>query len=303
MMAARRFMRFGSAGVLGALAVLAASCGGKGREEASGKVRVFVSIEPQACFAERVGGAHVEVHVLVPPGQSPETYDPTPQQLAGLAEAQVYFRIGVPFERALARKIQATMKGLEIVDTREGITLLPMAEGHAHEEPGEEGQRDPHIWLDPMLVKVQAATMARALAKLDPAHAADYEKNVAAFDADLDAANARIGAELAPLKGRQFFVFHPAFGYFAHAYGLKQVAVEEEGKAPSARQLGALIEKAKKEGAKTIFVEPQFSQRSAEAIAQAIGGDVVPLDPLARDYIANLEQMAAAIKKALEARP
>ena len=148
----------------------------------------------------------------------------------------------------------------------------------AHEEPhGQEsetnaGRPDPHIWLNPLLVKTQARTICDALVELDPQHAADYRKNLAAFEADLDRVHAEIAATLAPLKGRELFVFHPAFGYFADAYGLKQVPVEIEGKEPTAKQLAELIARAKADHVKVIFVQPQFSRKSAEAIAQAIGG-------------------------------
>jgi len=133
----------------------------------------------------------------------------------------------------------------------------------------------------------------------DPRHAAAYERNLKALQADLDEVDARIAEALAPLKGRKFFVFHPAFGYFADAYGLKQVPVEIEGKSPGPRRLAALIEKARREGVKVIFVQPQFSPRGAQAVAEAIGGVVVPMDPLARDYLKNLEHIAQQIKKAL----
>ena len=291
------------AGVIGLLALgaLAASCSDRPAEEASGKLRVAVSIPPQASFVERVGGEHVEALVLVPPGQSPHAYEPTPRQMASLATARLFFSIGVPFEKRLLEKLRA-MKSLRVVEMHEGVPLRQMAPAEEDHEDGHHhaaGEPDPHCWLNPRYVKTMAANVARALKELDPPHAADYEKNLQAFQAELDAADARIAKALEPLKGREMMVFHPAFGYFCDAYGLKQVVVEAEGKEPSARQLAAFIERAKRAGAKVIFVEPQFSRRSAEAIAAAVGAEVVALDPLARDYVANLEAMAQAIRKAL----
>lgn len=269
-----------------------------------GKNPVFVSILPQAFFVEKIGGDRVAVEVLVQPGQSPHTYAPTPRQMARLAEAMVYFRIGVAFENGLMPKLHSTMPELLIVDTREGITLEKMT-AHDEEAEAEHGHRgeelDTHIWLDPLLVKKQAEIIKDTLVQLDPDGQPLYEKNLTAFCADLDALHARLSKALAPLQGKSFFVFHPAFGYFAKTYGLKQIAVETGGKAPSARHLASLIDSAKKNGVRVLFVQPQFSQKSAETVARAIDGVVIPLDPLARDYFTNMAGIAQALEKALGA--
>lgn len=269
----------------------------------SAKVSVVVSIEPQAYFVERIGGEYVDFEVLVPSGSSPHTYEPTPQQMTKLGEAQLYFSIGVPFEQTLLKKITSTFENLEIVNTHGGIQRRPLAEPHEHEDEHphehEAGEPDPHIWLDPLLVKQQAQSMAEALIGADPEHRTDYESNLSSFEADLDAVHREIEEVLAPLKGREFFVYHAAFGYFGQRYGLKQVPVEVGGKNPSAKQLSQLIEKAKTAHVKVIFVQQQFSSQSAEAIAKEIGGVVVPMDPLARNYLNNLRKMAGAIRKGL----
>jgi len=268
------------------------------RAESKEQVPVFVSIAPQAFFVEKIGGDRVKVDVLVQPGQSPHTYAPTPRQMGRLAEARVYFRIGVAFENAFIPKIGNSLPNLVIVDTRQGIDLEKMAgAGEDDHDHGEE--LDPHIWLDPLLVKKQAAIIKDTLAQLDPAGQALYEKNLAAFCSDLDALHARLSTALAPLQGKSFFVFHPAFGYFAKAYGLKQIAVETGGNAPSARHLAALIESARENGVRVLFVQPQFSRKSAETVARAINGVVVALDPLARDYFSNMTGIAQALEKAL----
>lgn len=268
------------------------------------RLRVAVSIPPQACFVERVGGKHVAVSVLVGPGHSPATYDPTPRQLSEMASASLYFRIGVAFEPRFVRVLGSTCPKLKIVDTRQGIVLRRI-EGHDDHDEGEDHDghahgdgNDPHIWLDPRLVKVQARTICKALIAADPSHAEDFERNLAAFLADLDRLHARLTERLAPFKGRAFFVFHPAFGYFADAYGLEQVAVETGGRSPSARQLVSLTERAKASHAKCVFVQKQFAVASAKAVADAIGGDVVVLDPLARDVVANLDEMATLMARA-----
>jgi zinc transport system substrate-binding protein len=337
------------------------------KEAREGPLRVFVSIPPQRYFVKRVGGDLVDVSVLVPPGQSPHTYELTPKQMVSLSEAHVFFRTGIPFEKRLVGKIGATLKGLNIVDTRKGIEMRAMSERHRHDdehdksdqfadhirqndelgrprepdhehalaeehpeskalaheqeypEVGKTEQRhgpgaahanadqdahgpdelDPHVWLSPRVVKVQARTICDELRRLDPVNEARYEENCRLFQEELDRIDAQIAEALAPLKGREFFVFHPAFGYFADAYGLRQVAVQAGGKDPNVKQLGALIERAKREGVKLIFVQPQFSKGSAEAVAEQIGGAVVPMDPLAEEYLENLLDMASKIKRAL----
>jgi zinc transport system substrate-binding protein len=290
-----------AAAILGAILVCA---GGVLAGEGGAKVKVVVSILPQEYFVERVGGERVEVEVLVGPGQSPHTYEPTPKQVAALADGQVYFRIGMPFEDVLAEKIKGMFPGLRVVDTRKGITLRRMTADEAAADAREEGahsgtggEPDPHTWLDPRLVKVQARTIADALEEIDAGHREEYEKNLAAFVADLDAVDKRIRAALAGVKGRDFFVYHPAFGYFADAYGLRQVPVEIEGKEPGAKQLATLIDRAKAEHVKVIFVQAQFSSKWAQTVAQAIGGAVVPMDDLAKDYIRNLENMASLVEQ------
>jgi zinc transport system substrate-binding protein len=172
------------------------------------------------------------------------------------------------------------------------------ADGHGEAEH-DRGPVDPHVWLSPLNAKVIAANICKGLQDADPAHARDYDRNLATLQTDLDAVHARIARTLAPLKGRAFYVYHPAFGYFADVYGLKQVAVEIDGKEPTARQLADLIARAKADGVRVIFVQQQFPSKSAEAVAQEIGGAVIPIDPLSKDYPAVLEDMAAKISAAL----
>lgn len=269
------------------------------------KLKVFVSILPQAYLVERVGGEHVEVDVLVSPGENPAIYNPTPKQMARLARARVYFRIGVPFENGVMPKVKSMVKRLRVVDTRKGVPLRRM-ERHPLERGADEGRHhheegyDPHIWLAPSFLKTQARTIAGALGDADPDHAGDYETNLAAFVKDIEATDSRIRDALKPFAGRTFYVFHPAYGYFADAYGLKQMPVEIEGKSPAPRQLQALIQQAKADNVRIVFAQPQFAEKSAARIAESIGGAVVAMDPLAKDVLKNLEDMAAKIQGAFE---
>jgi len=262
---------------------------------------VFVSILPQKTFVERVGGPHVQVHVLVPPGQAPETYEPTPRQMAALGSARVFFRAGLPFEEPLFRRGGGAFGSVEVVDTRTGVPLRAFHHhGHGH-GAADAGHPDPHVWLDPERVKIQAGTICETLCRVDPVHADAYREGLNRFHRDLDRVHVRVSTVLAPLKGRKIYVFHPAFGYFTDAYGLVQVPLEEEGKEPGPRRLAGLIEQARQDRVRVLFVQPQHSAQEARAFADAVGARIVPLDPLAGDYLANLERMADAVRGAFDA--
>ncbi|MFW6303904.1 MAG: metal ABC transporter solute-binding protein, Zn/Mn family, partial [Candidatus Sumerlaeota bacterium] len=282
------------------------------------KVRVFVSIAPQAAFVEKVAGERATVNVLVQPGESPTTYSPSPRQMVELARCDIFFHVGVPFENGFIPKIQNSMPNVKIVDTRKGIELRELdavrieehnaadehEHGHDDHEHGhdnhEHGPTDPHIWLDPILVKQQAATMADALIAQDPAGEAVYKKNLEAFHKELEALDKEMRKTMKDLNVRNIFVFHPAYGYFCDRYDIEQIAVELQGKEPKGRELAQFIKMAREQNARVIFVQPQFSDTAARAIARAIDGTVISLDPLARDYMDNLRGMAAKVKKALE---
>ncbi|BEQ13234.1 metal ABC transporter solute-binding protein, Zn/Mn family [Desulfoferula mesophila] len=268
---------------------------------------VGVSIPPQAWLVKQVGGEYVKPLVLLPPGASPATYDPGPRKLAELGQAKLYLAIGVPFEQVLLPRLRAQLPGLPVVPMQAGIKLRRL-EGHHHEEgkghkeplPGHEaGAPDPHVWLGPRQMQTMARNTARALAKIDPAHAAGYQANLKKVLAELEALDAELARTLAPLKGRTVLVYHPAYGYLLSAYGLKQEAVELEGKQPGPRRLAELIDQAKAEHIKVIFVQPQFNPASAATVASAIGGVVVSLNPLAYDYLNNMRSLAAKLAQDL----
>jgi zinc transport system substrate-binding protein len=271
------------------------------RGEASGApvLRAFVSVPPQAYLARKVGGNRVAVEIMVPPGRSPATYEPKPSQMAALDGAEVYFRVGVPFEKGFVDELGSSHPDLRVVDTTQGLELRPL-EGHDHGHGHSHGPgHDPHTWLDPELAIAQGEAMTRALADIDPEGTSTYESGMERLRAEFERTDAEIREMLAPVKGARFHVFHPAFGYFAEAYGLEQVAIEVEGKEPSPRQVAEIIEQARADNARVIFVQPQFATSSAEAIAREVGADVVTLDPLAEDLPANLMDMAVAIRSAI----
>jgi zinc transport system substrate-binding protein len=257
---------------------------------AKAPLSVFVSIQPQAYVVERIGKEQVAVEVLVPPGKSPATYAPRPSQMVKLSRATLFFSIGVPFEQTLMPKIKGASQGLTLVDTTEGISPRQFADGG----------NDPHSWMNPMLVKQQAITVCNALCKAAPDSADYFRANLEHLLADLDRLDRTIAEALAPLAGETIFVFHPVFGYFADQYGLTQTAVEVGGKAPKGRALTKFIKQAKAARIRVIFVQPQFDTRTAHKIATAINGAVVPLDPLAKDYMTNLTTMAQTIRQAFK---
>ena len=271
---------------------------------AAERIPVFVSIAPQGYFVQQIGKDLVDVHVLVEPGADPHTYEPKPQQMVALSKTMLYFAIGIEFEAAKLPKITAVNPRMHVVHTDHGIMKLPMA-GHGHHDEKETGNHhhgglDPHIWLSPPLVMLQARSILTALQAVDPANRAAYETNYRAFILDIVDLDAQLRRTFDGLKGAAFMVFHPSWGTFAHTYGLSQVAIEIEGKSPKPAQLKVLIEQARSNGIKVIFVQPQFSSRSAEQIAKAINASVVVADPLAGDWATNLRRAAEEIKHAFK---
>jgi zinc transport system substrate-binding protein len=259
-------------------------------------LRVAVSIPPQAWLVREVAGDRVEVITALPSGSSPATYAPTDAEVSRLMRARLYFRIGVPFERgpwfqALKRTARA-----DIVDQRAGVRLRRLENHHHHHDDGDHDHDhsgdDPHVWLSPRLLKIQARTVTAALAEADPEHREAYEKRLALLLDRLDELHAALERRLAPFRGRSVFVFHPAWGYFTDDYGLKQEAIEIEGKQPADHELTEIQRRARAAGARVIFVQPQISGRAAEAVARAIGGRVESIDPLAPDVAANLTRVA-----------
>jgi zinc transport system substrate-binding protein len=275
-------------------------------------LQVTVSILPQKYFVEKIGGHQVAVTVMVEPGAEPHVYDPKPQQMASLAKSKIYFAADVPFEDAWLKKFAAANPDMQIVHTETGIAKLPMKgrDEHAgtthqqqapHGEEHRHGVLDPHIWLSPPLVMIQARNMLDAFLMVDPAHKTLYDANYRKFMEEIVALDLDLLERFGELKGnKEFMVFHPAWGYFAEAYGLLQTPVETEGKEPKAADLKGLIEHARERGIKVIFVQPQFSSTSAKVIAEAIGGQIIAADPMAYDWAKNLQDVAEKFKAALK---
>ena len=281
---------------------------------------VFVSIVPQQYFVQQIGKDKVDVSVMVRPGASPATYEPKPAQMVKLSTTRLYFSIGVPFETFWLHKIASANPDMIIVHTDKEIKKQPVGahhhEGEVHavhhddkaddkaqtEEDHDHGHTglDPHIWLSPRLVKIQAGHILAALAAADPENKAFYTANYNAFIKDIDALDQDLTRMLKDNAGMQFMVFHPAWGYFARDYKLKMIPIEIEGKDPKPAKLQALIQHARDEGIKVIFVQSQFSTKRAELVAREINGQVMPANPLALDWLDNMKKMAEQFKEALK---
>lgn len=269
---------------------------------AADRIPVFVTIVPQAGVVQEIGGDRVMVQVLVEPGADPHTYEPKPRQMAQLSQAALYFAIGIEMEKAKLDKITRMNPKLTVIHTDQGI-LKPPLEGHLHTPPdlpapAGHAAGDPHIWLSPPLVMLQARNILMALQAMDPDHRADYEARYQAFMLSMVDLDSQLRSLLDKQQGASFMVFHPSWGAFAHAYGLRQIAMEVDGKSPKPAQLVALIQEARRQNIRMIFVQPQFSAKSAQEIANAIDGRVVTADPLAADWRAELLKIAGEIDHA-----
>jgi zinc transport system substrate-binding protein len=267
----------------------------------------MVSVPPQKNFVEKIAGPLAEVYVMVTPGADAHTFEPKPSQMAQAAKATLYLTQGVEFEHTWLPRLVKTNPGLLVVDTLEGVELMPMGGGHGngHGKHGIKGKHadkemDVHTWTSPALVKIQAGAIARALAKADPGNRETYVANLKAFQAELDALDIQVRALLKGVPaGAEFLVFHPAWAYFARDYGLKEQAIESGGKEPGPRKLKELIEHAKESRAKAVFVQPQFSRKAAQTVADAIGAKLVEADDLAEEWGKNILLVAKALGDAL----
>jgi zinc transport system substrate-binding protein len=288
------------------------AAGAKEGPAASSKPVIAVSILPQTYFVERISGGDVSVAVLVGPGQSPHSYEPTPKQMTDLSRAKAWILSNTDFEIALKPKIALLYPSLLIVDGTEGVKFRSM-EAHDHEDEDHDedhkddhekdhdkpGSIDRHTWLGREPAKIMAKHVKNTLSKINPSNAAAYEANYKTLIRDIDGEFDSLAPRLASLKGKSVFVFHPAFGYFFDEFGIEQEAVETGGKEPTAKALAALIEKAKKEKVPAIFVQAQFPTNAAKTVAAAVGAEVVPLDSLDPDWLANIRRIGEALKKAV----
>ena len=281
-------------------------------------ISVFVSIVPQKYFVQQIGKDLIDIQVMVNPGANPATYEPTSKQMIKLSKADIYFAVGVPFEKIWLKKISSINPKMKILHTDQNINKIVMSTNYLHIDKNQELYKknyynkdkekkihksinyDPHIWLSPQLVKIQAQSIMESLSDIDSKNRNFYENNFIDFSKRIDQLDDNLKKIFKDKKGLEFMVFHPAWGYFAKAYGIRQVPVEIEGKAPKPAHLKELIQYARNRGIRVVFVQPQFSTKSVKILAKEIKGQIIFADPLAEDWMTNLRKVADNFKAALK---
>lgn len=263
-----------------------------------GRLRVAVSVPPLAYLVDRIGGARVETVVLAPPGSDPHAWEPSPRQLATLERADLYVAVGhpaFPFEGRYLAAWREGNPGLRVVTLAAGSASLAAA-GNTDGVHG-----DPHVWAAPYTVAAAAPRIAEALIAADPAHAEAYRQDLAALLADVAAVDARLHEALDGHRGRAFLAYHAAWGHLAEQYGLRQLAVEWNGREPGPRQMVAVIEQARAAGVGVVFAQRGESPQGARALAAELDAEVVELDPLAYDWVASMRATAEALERTFDA--
>jgi len=282
----------------------------------SEEIGVLITIVPQSEIVEFIGGEYVDVTIMVPPGESPHSFEPTPEQMKKVAEATGYFKVGsgVEFEVVHMDTILEQNSDLQVFDCSKDISVISFdehygkegyheeeeeheheEEEHDHEEEGEhdhEGGTDPHIWTSPENFKKMAEVVYNGLVEIDPDHQEEYYANYQTYISKLDTLHINVSNILDSYENKSFMVYHPAWGYFGDSYNLKMIAIEDEGKQPGPAGIDAIISQAKEENITVIFVAPQFDTSSAETIANEIGGNVVFANPLMSNFEETITKLA-----------
>ncbi len=263
-------------------------------------MQLTVSILPQKYLAEFIAGDKLDVQVMLPTGANHETYEPAPRDMERIASSKLYLALGaLDFEIAWLDRFKASNPAMQVINTSEGIVMIG---GHNHEN--EEGNKntehnryniDPHTWLAPSCMKIQAFNICNALITVDSTNSAFYKKNLTKFNVLVDSVDQIISAKLAGSEGKYILIFHPALAYFARDYHLKQISIEQDGKEPSPAFMAELVKTAHKKGIKAIFISKEFDTRNAEAIAREINAKVVVFDPMAEDWPVNMIHLADLI--------
>ncbi len=262
-------------------------------QPASQEKTLYVSILPIRSLVKEIVGEDFRIEVLVPPGASPETFEPTPRQFIGLNEAQLVFNVGLlEFETALLDKIEDRTK---IVDLSRGIVRIEGSCAHAGRNGSDHAHGvDPHVWTSPRALQRMAENAYEAIHARWP-DSAKYTANHARLQEELRQLDLRTAEKIARSGIRYFIIYHPALTYYARDYGLRQEAVETDGKEPSAKRLTALIRQARKDGIGRILYQSQFPVSVVETIARDIGAECAEIDPLREDAIANIDSITDLI--------
>lgn len=275
------------------------------------KAQVLVTIPPYRHFVQRIVGGLLDVQVMVPPGVSVHHYEPTPRQVLDTSEALVWFRIGETFEGRVIEALHSHNPSMQVIDMREGLTLLESSHSHDHSHGDHEHDhhehshgdltklpglnQDLHTWLSPRLVQEQSKKIASTLISLFPEHRETFSLNLDTWLKELQALDEELSLLLAKRSSPYVLVSHDAFAYFCHDYDLEQISIEWKGKDPTAQQLGHVLELARNEQITHVFVIPQHSRKGAELIADELNLEIVEIDPHDEDYIQNLRNFARSL--------
>ena len=266
--------------------------------EKNDKPTITVTIEPLRYFTEAIAGDKFNVVSIVPEGSSPETYDPTPQQMVNLNKSIAYLRIGyIGFEQSWISKLQENFPELSFYDTSAGVNLIHQQCSHSHGNNGEEKHAhgiEPHIWNSTENAKIIANNICNALEEIDNRNSDYYQHKLDSITeiierTDNEIRNIISGAE------KTFLIYHPALTYFARDYGLEQISIEEGGKEPSPAHLQSLIKLCREKNAKVIFVQQEIDMRNAETIAKELGVKVIPVNPLNYNWTEEMTNTAKAL--------
>jgi zinc transport system substrate-binding protein len=274
------------------LATLFAACGNQKKKNNSAATDVItVSILPQKTFVEKIAGDDFEVNLLIPPGSSPAAYTLLPSQLKDISRSAIWFRIGyIGFEHSWADKIEQANTKMKVVNISEGLDLIADKMEQHGDHVHIDGV-DPHVWLSPTMVKQMAKVILDELSALKPEKAAEYQSNYMRFAEECDQLNSDLKNQLKDYAGRKFIVFHPSLSYYAREYGLDQYSLESGGKEPTPQHLREVVDIAKAEGIKVIYIQSEFDREHARVFADEIGGEIVSVWPLNPEWEENLRTM------------
>ncbi|PIF05425.1 MAG: zinc ABC transporter substrate-binding protein [Draconibacterium sp.] len=278
-----------------AIVLFLASCNPKKNATNENTMAVTVSILPEKTFIEEIAGNDFKINILIPPGTSPEAGNLLPSQLKDIARSQVWFRMGhIGFEYSWREKIEQANPKMKVVDLSEGLDLIKKGEHHNNDFIHGAGI-DPHIWLSPKLVKQIAGKIYQELAAINPKGAEKYKTNYERFLSKVNALDNEISKKLNDYQGRKIIVFHPSLSYYARDYGLDQWALESGGKEPALQHMAKVVEMAKKENIKVIYIQSEFDRENARVFAEEIDGKIIQVSPLDPNWFENLRDMTRNI--------
>lgn len=265
------------------------------------KISLIVTVPPQAEFVKKIGGNKVKVTIMVPPGANPHTYEPLPEQLKEINNAKIYAQVGsgIEFENTWMEKISSINKNMVIINCSNGITFIPNIKTDSEHSGELKNQYDTHVWVSPKNAKIMVENIYKTLIQVDPANKDYYTTNKNKYLKELNDSDKEITESVSGSKNKIIMVYHPSWSYFCKDYGLTQLAIEKNGKEPTPQEITNLIDMARRDNIKIIFISPQFSRKSADMIASEIGGQVISVDDMDQNYISNLNNIKEAFKKAL----